>query len=165
MCLRMLTIYLNPGFLFSLLWELDLQTASHCVEYRSRSLKSSRSLMAKRRLRTWKRKREREIKKKGKRVTGGCVRLRDSIVQNPLVRTSNETELHTNQHIERRAFPRRIRVCWSVNRRVKQDLASNDPNAGRSCSPTCCSRCTTRPPSARFRICNEPSELSIAYLA
>lgn len=77
---------------------------------------------------------------------------------------SSETKLRTNRHIARRAFPRQIRVCWYVNRRVKQDPASNDPNAGRSCSPTCCSHCTTPPPSTRSRICNGPSKSSGSYL-
>lgn len=60
----------------------------------------------------------------------------------------------TNRRIGRRAFQRPIRACWSVNRRGRPARASNDPNAGRSCSRTCCSRCTTPPPSIRSRTCN-----------
>lgn len=72
--------------------------------------------------------------------------------------------VYTNRRTARRAFPRRTRVCWYVNRRAKRDPASNDPNAGRLCSPTCCSRCTTPPPSARSRICNGPSKASVTQL-
>lgn len=81
-----------------------------------------------------------------------------------IVCKSSETKLRTNRRIARRAFPRRIRVCWYVNRRAKRDPANNDPNVGRSCLPTCCSRCTTPPPSIRSRICNGPSKLSETYL-
>lgn len=63
----------------------------------------------------------------------------------------------TNRRIGRRAFQRPIRACWSVNRRGRPTRASNDPNAGRSCSRTCCSRCTTPPPSIRSRTCNRTS--------
>lgn len=63
----------------------------------------------------------------------------------------------TNRRIGRRAFQRPIRACWSVNRRGRPSRASNDPNAGRSCSRTCCSRCTTPPPSIRSRTCNRTS--------
>lgn len=63
----------------------------------------------------------------------------------------------TNRRIGRRAFQRPIRACWSVNRRGRPARASNDPNAGRSCSRTCCSRCTTPPPSIRSRTCNRTS--------